>query len=155
MDIHDYLLESSEVDWGRVLRDWAPPLPVEFTVWLVNRIGDVFVVFDDGSVHMLDVGAGLLTRCASSRDEFAELLDVGDHADRWLMIPVIDRCRAAGMALAANQCYGFKVPPMLGGGYDSDNLEPTDVQVHYGLLADIFRQTKDLPDGTRVRVVVD
>jgi hypothetical protein len=26
--------------------------------------------------------------------------------------------------------------------------------VHYGFLADIHRQTKDLPDGTPIRVVI-
>lgn len=155
MNLNDYLLATPGIDWSNVLRDWAPPLPGSFTVWFVNRLGDVFVVLEDGSVHMLDVGAGRLTRCAASRDDFATLIDVGDNADQWLAIALVDRCRAAGMSLAANQCYGFKVPPMLGGGYDVDNLEPTDLHVHYGLLADIHRQTKDVPDGTPIRVVVE
>ena len=47
-----------------------------------------------------------------------------------------------------------KIPPILGGQYAIENLEPTDLSVHYSLLADIFRQTKDLPDGTRIKTVV-
>jgi hypothetical protein len=45
-------------------------------------------------------------------------------------------------------------PPLLGGKYEIDNVEPTDLAVHYGLLADIYRQTKDLPDGTPIAAVV-
>jgi len=34
------------------------------------------------------------------------------------------------------------------------NAEPTGLAVHYGLLADIYKQTKDLPDGTPLKAVV-
>ena len=91
---------------------------------------------------------------ADNRDHFSELLDVDNNANVWLMIPLIDECVAAGMTLAAHQCYGFKIPPVLGGKYQIDNVEPTDLAVHYGLLADIYRQTKDLPDGTPIDAVI-
>ena len=48
-------------------------LPPEFSVWLMNRYGDLFVILPDGSIHMLDVGGGSLTRLAESRDDFARL----------------------------------------------------------------------------------
>lgn len=44
------------------LRDWAWLLPSTLTVWLINRFGDLFVVLDDGTVHMLDVGSDSRTR---------------------------------------------------------------------------------------------
>ena len=134
----------------------------------MNRFGDAFVVTEDGAVSMLDVGAGSFERLADNRDHFSELLDVDNNANVWLMIPLIDECVAAGMTLAAHQCYGFKIPPVLGGKYQIDvfpasqlrnkyqidNVEPTDLAVHYGLLADIYRQTKDLPDGTPIDAVI-
>jgi hypothetical protein len=155
MNINDYLIDQAEKDWATLLRDWMPPLPPSFTLWLVNRFGDVFVVSDDdGCVHMLDVGSGTLVRVADNRDHFADLLDVNDNAMDWLMIPLVNACRDAGMSLAASQCYGFKIPPILGGEYDVSNVEPTDLAVHYSFLADIYKQTKDLPDGTPIRTVV-
>ena len=154
MDVHDYLIDQSGKDWPDLLSGWSDTLPSEFTVWLVNRFGDVFVVFEDGSVHVLDVGIGAVERIADNRDHFADQIDFGDNANNWLMIPLVDQCVAAGLTLAANQCYGYKIPPILGGQYSVENVEPTDLSVHYSLLADIFRQTKDLPDGTRIRTVV-
>ena len=154
MNIHDYLLEQRDRDWSDLLSGWGQALPSSFTLWLVNRFGDLFVVLDDGAVHMLDVGAGTFTRVADSRDHFAELLDRDNNANNWLMIPLVDRCVEAGMTLSSTQCYGYKVPPILGGEYVIDNVEPTDLSVHYWLLADIYGQTKDVPDGTRIKAVV-
>jgi hypothetical protein len=153
MDINDYLIDQAGKDWPTLLKDWIPPLPPTFTLWLVNRFGDLFVVTDDNVVHMLDVTATVFKRVADNRDHFATLLDSDDNANNWLMIPFVDACRAANMQLSPNQCYGFKVPPLLGGPYELANIEPTDIAVYYSVLADLYQQTKDLPDGSRIRAV--
>lgn len=155
MNINDYLIDQAGKEWGALLRDWVPPLPPSFTLWLVNRFGDAFVVMEeDSSVRMLDVGNGIFARVADSRSHFADLLDVDDHAANWLLLRLVDACREAGMSLSASQCYGFKVPPILGGEYEVANVEPTDLTVHYSFLADIYKQTKDLPGGTPIKTVV-
>ena len=154
MNIQDYLIDQSGKDWSELLSGWTEALPPPFTVWLVNRFGDVFAVFEDGSVHMLDVGIGVIQRLADNRDDFATQIDAGNNANHWLMIPLVDQCVAAGLTLSDGQCYGYKIPPILGGKYVVENVSPTKLSVHYSLLADIWRQTKDLPDGTRIRAVV-
>ncbi len=154
IDINDYLIDQAGKDWGQLLSDWIVLFPEDFTVWMVNRFGDVFAIFDDDSVHMLDVGAGTLTRMADSQDDFCQQIGMGDNANNWLMIPLVDACVAAGMRLGPDQCYSFKTPPVLGGQYDTGNSEPMDLAVHYSFLADIHRQIKDLPDGTQIKLVV-
>ena len=154
MNVEDYLIDQSGKDWAELLSGWVPPLPSHFQVWCVNRFGDVFAVFDDGSVHMLDVGTGVITRVAESRDDFANKIDLGNNVNNWLMIPLVERCVSAGVVLLPNQCYGYKIPPILGGEYVIANVEPTDLSVHYSLMADICRQARGLPDGTKVRIVI-
>ena len=44
MNINDYLIDRREKNCVTLLRDWMPPLPPSFTLWLVDRFGDVFVV---------------------------------------------------------------------------------------------------------------
>ncbi|MFZ2989907.1 DUF1851 domain-containing protein [Ideonella sp.] len=153
MNLSDYLLPRDSHDWSSLLSEWADVLPQEFTVWIVNRLGDLIVVYPDGSVNLLDPGAGSLERLADSQEDFVRAIDEGDNASQWLAIPLVDACVASGMSLGADQCYGFKVPPMLGGTYEASNLEPTSLAVHYSLLGEIHRQTKNLPDGTPIRVV--
>ena len=154
MNISDYLIEQSGKDWADLLSEWRDLLPESFTVWLVNRFGDVFLVTEDGSVHVLDVGVGALERVADSRDHFADQIGMDDNAANWLLIPLVDDCVAAGLIPSENQCYSYKVPPVLGGEYALENIEPADLSVHYCVLASLLRQTKDLDDGTRIQEVV-
>ena len=153
MDINDYLIPQAGKDWHELLSGWLEVLPKSFTLWMVNRFGDLFVVLDGDAVHMLDVGVGSFKRVANNRSHFAELIDVGDNATNWLMIPLVNACVASGMTLKSNECYGFKIPPVLGGEYRLSNVAPIDMSVHYSFLADIHRQTKHLPDGTPITMV--
>lgn len=153
-DINDYLIDQSGKDWGELLSGWGELLPPEFTLWMVNRFGDLVLVLADDSVHFLDIGIGQLSQIADTRENFFEVIDQGDNASNWLMIENVDRCVAAGMHPKSDQCYSYKIPPVLGGSYGLENFELTDLSVHYAFLADIWRQTKDVPDGTKVRAVV-
>jgi hypothetical protein len=142
MNIHDYLIAQAGKDWTRLLSYWIPPLPPRFTLWLVNRLGDVFVTVESNAVVKLDVGTGSCVEVARNREHFAQLLDTADHADQWLRIRLTDACRRAGMNLGPYECYGFKIPPTLGGQYEVSNLVPTNLAVHYSYQAYICKQTE-------------
>jgi len=62
MNNRDYLIDQQGLDWAKLLSTWHWLLPREFTVWLVNRFGDLFIAVDDSTVHMLDIGAERLRR---------------------------------------------------------------------------------------------
>jgi hypothetical protein len=140
MQITDYLLAQSGTDWRMLLNDWIPPLPPRFNLWLVNLLGDVFVIGPDHAVLRLDVGSGDCVVVAHSREHFAQLLDDGAHANEWLRLELVDACRSAGMTLGRQECYGFRIPPALGGRYQVANLVPTHLAVHYSFQAYICRQ---------------
>jgi len=140
MNINDYLIDQSGKDWGTLLQSWMPPLPLNFTIWLVNRLGEPVIATPDGAIHWLDVGASRLNKVADSREQFAHLLDQGSNADKWLRISIVNACRLAGMTLAPDECYGFKIPPILQGQYDVNNLQPTKLATHYSLLAHLGKQ---------------
>ena len=154
MPLHDYIIDHRGIDWPTLLRDWSWLLPPVITVWIMNRFGDLFVVLDDGTVHMLDVGGGTLRKVAESRDDFANKLDEGDNANQWLMIPLIDELVASGVTLGEGQCYSYKQPPVLGGDYTVENTCVLPIPEHYGAYGSIHNQIKDLPDGTEVVINV-
>ena len=83
----DYVVDQKGLNWPTLLSPWAWLLPNELTVWIVNRLGDIFVVLDDGSVHMMDVGRGTFEQVALNRDEFAGLADQDQHAENWFAYP--------------------------------------------------------------------
>lgn len=155
MNIANYLIDQTDYDWGSMLSEWRSLLPEEFTLWMVNRFGDLFIVANDGSVLLLDVGAGTLRQLAKGQSEFADQIDEGNNANEWLLIPLVDACVATGMTLSQGQCYSYVQPPMLGGEYSVENVEVCDIEVHYSLFGQIYAQIKDLPDGTAVKVRPD
>jgi len=154
MDVMDYLIDLEGKDWEELLVGWRFLLPESFNVWLVNRVGDVFAVFEDDSVHMLNVGRGTIERVADNCEDFVNRLDRDNHANTWMRATLVNRCMKAGLRLGDGQCYGFKLPPMLGGACDVENIVIMDLQKHYSLLSDLCEQTVELPDGTKVSLAI-
>jgi hypothetical protein len=140
MNIRALLMDPEGKDWNRLLGYWRPPLPPDATLWFVNLLGEAFVATTDGAVHWLVVGTGTLSAVAPTREAFAQLLDRHGNAETWLRIPLVESCRAAGITLGADECYGFKVPPRLLGKYEASNLQPTNVYSHYSWLSHMTRQ---------------
>jgi hypothetical protein len=42
MIVDDYVIDPSDLDWAQLLSGWGWLLPPEFSVWLMNRYGDLF-----------------------------------------------------------------------------------------------------------------
>ncbi len=152
MALIDYLIDQTALDWPELLRPWHWALPPEFTLWIVNRFGDPFIVPPDGTIHVLRTDSGQLERLADSREHFAALLDLGNNANDWFLIPLVDRLVTAGLTLGHGQCYGFKTPPVLGGDYVPSNIVIYSLSEHLAFLAYFHQQITDLPDGAHVTI---
>jgi len=53
MDIHDYLIDQTGLDWSSLLevRHWL--VPPRFSIWLFTRAGDLFIILPDVSIQIL------------------------------------------------------------------------------------------------------
>ena len=150
MNLGDYLIDLKGKDWDALLRPWAFPDP--FSIWMVNRFGDLIVTYDDGSVHWFDVNRGRFERLADNMTAFEARFET--EAGYWLLPDLVDKCVEAGVLLKPHQCYFFKTPTILGGKFDVANIAPVSLTEQYAFLADLHEQIKDIPDGAQVRLVV-
>ena len=150
MNIHDYLIDQTGLDWQSLLEEWRWLLPPQFRVCLLTRAGDLFITVPDASIHMLDVGAGTLKEVARSREEFGARMDEPGVADDLLMIPIVDQLVASGIVLGSGQCYSFRQLPVLGGTYTPENRMAFPIREHFGGWGSVHRQMADLPDGSHV-----
>ena len=148
LSVDDYLIDQRGFDWPKLLETWTWLLPSEFSVWLVNRYAELFLVFPDGTVHWLQTDGGSFTKVAENREEFATRID--ENANDWLMIPLVDRCVAAGRVLGLGQCYGFKMPTILGGDFTVENTGVLSIGDYLASRGSIHEQLCDVPDGTKV-----
>ena len=150
MNIHAYLIEHRGFDWRKLCANWHWRLPGKFTVWMMNRFGDLFIKMDDGRILCLRLEDGSLECLAQTKDEFCTKLDDEEIANDWLLIPLVDSLVAAGKILKEGECYAFVQLPLLGGEYDVGNIVVRTVEFQYAALGPIHEQLKDVPDGTSV-----
>jgi len=133
-----------------LLSEWRWLLNDSFHLILISSLGDMFLTDAEGHVHWLDAGAGRLTQIASSVDEFQQLRQQPAKAEEWFVPQLVGDIMQSGLCLASAQCFGYKLPPVLGGQMQPSNFEPTNLSVHFSILGQINRQAKDLPAGTPI-----
>jgi len=121
---------------------------------MCSASGDVFFVAEDGTVSWLDTGQGLLTQICVNRDEFLKELKEERGAE-WLLAPVVDELVDSGVELALDQCFAYRVLPILGGPYTPENMVPMSAAEWYGFSGHIHSQIKDLPEGAKVEFKID
>ncbi len=155
MDINDYLLNHEGWQWRELLQGWKWLLPPRFTVWLVNRFGDLFIQLDDGSIHRLDICAGTFLQVAASRDEFCGLCGNPEQANDFLMMPLVDKLVAAERLLGPGECYSYHLNPAFGGDFTTGNVVVRSVIEHFAIFGPQHLLTKDIPDGTQVLFKTD
>jgi hypothetical protein len=151
MDYRDYL--AMRTDDGDLLDSWRWLVGSQLRFWHATSFADVLLKDSQGAVHFLDTIEGTVARIASSEAEFAVLVRNPELADQWLMAGLVDGAARRGMKPGAGECLCFKVPPMLGGTIDLDNVEVFSLEVALSINGQIVRQVKDLPPGTKINAV--
>jgi hypothetical protein len=150
------LIRTTDLDCQRLLSYWRWLLQKDYHPIVMTAFRDWFLLDQDGSVHFLDLVAGSLSKVAESGEEFKQVMGLPEKLDEWFMAEVVQSLLDAGIVLEENQCYGYKIPPVLGAKIEVANIELTDIAVHQGILSQIHEQTRNLPEGTRInKVLID
>jgi hypothetical protein len=154
LTLDDLTVSIRHLDRHALLRDWRWLIgPTKIPV-LVTALGNAFLLdTEDGTVHVLDVGPATLQQVAACTDEFRKHLRQKDFVLEHFAPVIVVRMRERGQTLQPGQLYGFRTPPPLGGEYSADNLEPTDIDVHFALLGQIQQRTRNVPEGTGVEQI--
>ena len=147
---NELTINPDGLDFDSLLLEWRWLVPESMSPVVVSALGDLFLRDADESMHWLDTGAGKLTRVADNGDHFKELMVQSDFANEWFIPHLIGDLIESGQPLADGQCYSCDIPPGLGGEFTVDNVKPTDILIHFSMFGQIFRQIKDLPEGTPI-----
>jgi hypothetical protein len=79
---------------------------------------------------------------------------VQSDEEGWQLRPLVEKCLAGGKRLGPGMCYAFTTLPLLGGKYEPENVWISSTEEWMAFTGDIYLQTKDLPDGTTVELIV-
>lgn len=139
---------------------WRFDQPVQ--PFLSSMFGGVFFETNSGAVRWFECGTGLCENVAASRAAFDSFLGgERDEAwearvDEWFLPTFVTQLRAAGMRPGSRHCYGLTTLPIFeGGAYTADNAFVCLTQEWFSLTGNIHRQAADIPDGGKVRLVVE
>ena len=149
--LNDLTVNFKHLDRSALLEDWQWMIGDHKLPVLITAMGTAFLQdTQDGTISLLDPGEGKLRQIAQSIEEFQQLLSDQEFVLSEFLVEDFVSLRNGGKSLSHDQVFGFVQPPVLGGSFGVDNLEPTDMQVHFSLSGQIHRQVKDLPDGTPI-----
>lgn len=147
---NELTISPNGVDLDGLLSEWRWLVDESFHPVVISTLGDLFLRHEDGCIFWLDAGWGQLTEVAASAEEFKRLMVQPENANEWFIPQLIGDILTSGQGLRPGECFGYKVPPVLGGEIEPDNFEPTDLQVHLSILGQVHRQVKDLSPGTPI-----
>ncbi|MFZ6820182.1 T6SS immunity protein Tdi1 domain-containing protein [Undibacterium sp. Ji22W] len=151
LTFNDLTVNFSKCNSKTLLSDWNWLIGKNKVPILITAFGEPFVQ-DSGSgeVFFLNIGEGLMTKVAVDLDDFKGQLNSDDFWEKYLPTQAVGDLRLAAKMLSIGEVYSYKVPPILGGTHEFENIEVCDIQVHFSILGQIHHQVKDLPYGTEI-----
>jgi len=103
------------------------------------------VLFEPGTGEALEIPCNLSTFHENELVDYKEEALAEGFYRRWLA--------NGGAAPNVDQCVGYKTPLFLGGKDTIENLEISDLDVYWTLVAQLLAKVRGLPLGTRIRKV--
>ena len=150
MDLKRLTIDAEALDCNRLLTAWRWLVPESLRPFSLTIFGDWFFEDSTGRVVFLDTVAGQLLEIARSRQAFLTECTKQENLDDWFMADFAMLCWERGIQPGPGQCLSFKIPPVLSGPMEVDNVEVCDLMVHESILGQVHRGVKDLPEGTRI-----
>jgi len=155
MGLEELLKDKTKIDIGDICSAWQWAITDQKTVLLVTCFGDLFLIGPNDEISWLETGSGKLTVVSENLDDFRQQLRNQENIDNWFLPSLYSELKEAGITLKENQVYSYKQFPSLGGEYIFENIEPTDISVHFHLTGQISEQIKDLPPGTKLKIDIE
>jgi hypothetical protein len=137
------MLDVIRKSWG-----WTGLEPRE--VVAVNPFGNAIVRAVDGAFWRISPEELSCEVIASDADGYAALLLEDTFQTDWRMDRLVQIASAKFGLLPSGRCYCLKLPAVLGGRYDADNLGTISVEELIAFSGYVAEQIKDLPDGAKV-----
>jgi hypothetical protein len=144
--------DLTKIDLTDILECWQWKIADMKAVVTITAMGDIFLLGHDDAIYWLQTDNGDLTKVANTIEQFQELLTAEETYENWFLPLLIAKLLASDKKLKEDEVYSYKQLPVIGGEYSVDNMEPTNMSVHFAYTGQICEQIKDLPDGTKVKI---
>lgn len=136
-------------DDAECLEAWRWLIGPTARLWRVTLFGEVLLKDPaTGAVEFLDTLAGEVHPLAASEAALEAMLTDPDVRDEVFRTGLVDRELALGKRPGPGECLTFTIDPILGGGFDSSNIQVGLIAVQLHILGQIHQKAANLPPGT-------
>jgi hypothetical protein len=135
---------------SRVREIWESHLGADQMLSAITAFGDLILSDRSGQVLFFDLLEADLRLLARSWDEFTTNLRAAEARDEIFLEGFVEALRASGIVLSQGQCYGFKVPPVLGGDLALANIDVMQIPVYEHLMESVHRDVASGRAGERI-----
>jgi hypothetical protein len=151
--VMSYFISPSSETLTNALDSWQWIELAERIPILVTAFADVFFSAHDG-IWFLDTLEGKLKYVFPSHAALEAELSTEGGQDLYLFSAFVDRAIRDGNSLEENQCYDFRIHPIVGGAIEYDNVERLDFSVALDIRGQLHDQVRHLPAGTKISKVI-
>ena len=102
------------------------------------------MMFEPGTGQALEMPSNILTFHNKELRGFGEAALAISFYQKWLA--------NGGHRPSIAQCVGYRKPLFLGGKDIVENLELSDIDVYWHLIGQLIRKSRELPEGTPIRI---
>ena len=129
---------------------WTGINPAEIVY--INLFGNL-IVKDVGGIFWRICPEGLTRlKIATDYNKFTELWRNENFQLDWKMAKMVEVAEKKLGPLQKDECYCFKLSPVVGGKYDAANLAKISLKELIAFSGDFAEQIKDVPDGGQVEI---
>ena len=153
LTLNDLLVSLNAETDASLLEDWAWLVGDSASPILAGANGNLFYADTNagGRIRLLDAACSTVADVCLTWDDFGSVVTIPENANAWLTPQRVGDLIGTLGPFPAGHCFGFKMPPCVGGTFDLENFEHTSLAIHFGLLGQIASQVQKLPDGTPIR----
>jgi hypothetical protein len=139
------ILETIREAWS-----WIGLNPAE--VVYINLFGNLILKDVDGIFWRICPEALTCQKIATDLNKFTELWRDENFQFDWKMGKMVEIAEKKLGLLQKDECYCFKLSPVVGGTYDAANLAKISVKELIAFSGDFAEQIKAVPDGGQIKI---
>ncbi|ATC63497.1 hypothetical protein CMV30_05745 [Nibricoccus aquaticus] len=144
-----YFIKLAPKKISSALEAWSWLLVAEKKLILVTAFADVFFESADG-IWFLDTLEGDLKHVCQSSEDLDAILSSDEGKDHYLLSGFVDRAIREGRILGEEECYDFRLHPVVGGAIDYSNIEKISAVVALHIRGQLHEQVRHLEPGTKI-----
>lgn len=120
----------------------------------INDFGNIIFQSTENEIWRICPEELYCEKIANTISDYHKLLNDTEFIEDWEMINLVNIAKETVGELMDGEKYCLKLPGVLGGKYDSENISKINQLEQISISGNLAKQIMDLPDGTEIKIEI-